>query len=388
MNRLMATIGLAAAVHSGCQKQAPVAARQPVAVRTVAAEPVPDSGEIRYSGIVAPDTQVDLAFRIPGYVEWIGTAGGRDLQEGDLVAAGTILARLRSTEYQTKVSYAESVAAGASASLKAVEAQAREADAGLTQAERDFERAKALFAEKALTRADFDAAEARKNAAVARRAAAAEEIAAQRARIDGAGSQQKEASITLNDTQLAAPFPGVILAKRATRGSLVSAGAPVFVLADTRTAKVAFGVPDLALRSFRPGGMLSVFAEAIPDHQFRGRISSIAPAADPANRVFAVEVSIPNPARLLKIGMVATVVTAAHDQPSKAPSVPLAAVVRSGNGFGVFVVEKDRARLRPVTIGEVRGNAAAVTSGLNAGDRVIATGGLQLNDGDEVRQIP
>lgn len=388
MRRVIVTISLAAALFTGCQQQEQAARRQPVAVRTVAAEISNETNEARYSGIVTPNTQADLAFRIPGYVEQIGMTGNRELQEGDYVAAGTMLARLRASEYQTKVGYASSVAAGAAASLDGLLAQLSEAEANLVQAASDFERAQALFSERALTKADFDAAQASKNAAAARKEAMTAQIAAQRARIEGAGTQHTEASLTLADTVLTAPFAGVLISKRIARGSLVTAGAPAFVIADTRTAKVSFGVPDMALSNFPPGRLLAVGAEAIPDRQFLGTVAIISPAADPTSRVFGVEVAIPNASQALKIGMVATVIAAGKKEPVQTPSVPLAAVVKSPSGYGVYTVENNRVRLQPVTLGAVRGNAVAITTGLNPGQRVIATGGLQLTDGEEVRLIP
>ena len=399
MNRNILAICLAAAVFSACQKQE-TAEPQPTAVRTVAAELATASNDIRYSGVVAPDTQVDLAFRVAGYVEQIGQARDgagrmRELQEGDSVVAGTMLARLRTTEYQTRLNYSQAVAADATASLAALQAQLSEAEASLAQATKDFERASTLFAEKAMTKADFDAVEARRNSTAARRESVAAQITAQRARIEGASAQQKDASISLGDTTLAAPFPGVVIAKRIALGSLAGAGTPAFTIADTRVAKVSFGVPDVALKGFKPGDMLAVHAEALPDRDFRGRVTTISASADPASRAFAVEVSIPNEAQLLKVGMVATVIVAGARDAKPLPAIPLAAVVKSSaaqGGYGVYAIEtrdgSDRVRLLPVSLGPVRGNAVVIAAGLSPGQRIVASGGLQLADGERVKQIP
>jgi multidrug efflux system membrane fusion protein len=393
MTRNILTISLIAATFTACDKQQ-TSERQPTAVRTVAAQVTSMSNDVRYSGIVAPDTQVDLAFRVTGYVEQLGMARDgagrmREIQEGDFIGAGTTLARLRPTEYQTRVTYAQAVAADAAASLSALKAQLSEVEASLLQAQRDHERASSLFSEKAMTKADFDAVQARRDAASAKREAVTAQIAAQQARIEGAGAQHREAAVSLSDTVLVTPFPAVVIDKRVARGSLVGAGAPAFVLADTRVAKVSFGVPDLALAGFNPGDTLTVVAEALPDREFRGRVSSIAAAADPTSRVFAVEVSIPNSDQALKVGMVATVIVSGARDSSPAPSIPLAAVVKSPSGYGVYTVDgTDRVRLQPVTLGSVKGNSVVITAGLNPGQRVVAAGGLQLSDGEAVKQIP
>jgi RND family efflux transporter MFP subunit len=343
---------------------------------------------------------VDLAFRVGGYVEQIGTgrdgAGRlRELEEGDVVEAGAVLARLRRTEYQSRESYSRAVAADANATLGALQAQLSEAAASLQQATRDYERATSLLAERAMTQADFDAVEARRDSAAARRENVLAQITAQKARIAGAESQHQDSALSLSDTAITAPFPGVVIAKKIARGSLVTAGAPAFVIADTRVAKVTFGVPDLSLGRFRMGDTLPVTAEAVPNREFYGRISSIGGAADPASRLFAVEISIPNAARTLRVGMVTTVVAPGVSDPSPRPSIPLSAVVKSQvapGGYGVYAVDgrdgDERVRLVPVSLGPVRGNEVVITAGLNPGQRVVAAGGLQLADGERVKQIP
>lgn len=395
MKRTLTAIGLAALL-TACHKQT-APEPQITAVRTVAAELAAPSNEVRYSATIAPDTQAELAFRVGGLIDHIATTRDvtghvRELQEGDFVGAGTVLARLRPTEYQTRVQYAQAVSADAAASLAALHAQLNEAEASLAQATSDFERARTLFAEKALTRADFDAAEARRNTSVARRDAMAAQITAQQARIEGAAAQQKDASVTLGDTTLRAPFPGVIVSKRVARGSLAGAGTPAFVIADTRIARVTFGVPDLALSGFKPGDALPVLLEALPDREFQGRVTEIAPAADQASRVFTVELAVPNTAQLLKVGMVASVVVNGSNRAEPMPSIPLAAVVRAPSGYGVYTIENrngaDHVALKPVSLGKVNGNAVLITSGLMAGQRVVATAGLQLADGERVKQIP
>jgi RND family efflux transporter MFP subunit len=297
-------------------------------------------------------------------------------------------------EYQKRAAYAQAVATDAAAVLNAQKAQLAEAEAAVLQAKRDFERASSLYGEKAMTRADYEAAETRYSSATARRDLGVAQIAAQQARIQGAGAQQAEADVALSDTTLAAPFSGVILAKRVAHGSYAAPGAAAFVLADTRVAKVSFGVPDVGLSAFRHGEALTVLAEAVPGRQFRGTVTTIAPAADTASRMFPVQVTIPNADQVLKIGMVATVLVHGA-RPTPAPMIPLAAVVKSpvdARGYGVYTIESrdgvERVRLQPVTLGAVRRNSVVIAAGLTAGQRIVATGGLQLADGEAVRVVP
>jgi multidrug efflux system membrane fusion protein len=133
---------------------------------------------------------------------------------------------------------------------------------------------------------------------------------------------------------------------------------------------------------------------------FAGRVTAVAPAADPQSRVFDVEVTIPNRDGRLRPGMIGTVVLgsaridrAASGQPRI--SVPLTAIVRAGEDekeYALLVVERqgdgEIARLRRVGLGDVIGNGVTVTSGLILGERVIVSGAQLLADGEAVRVIP
>jgi RND family efflux transporter MFP subunit len=337
---------------------------------------------------------VDLAFRVNGYVQSILQVNGRNVQEGDPVAAGAVLARVRATDYAAKVTQARSQVVDAGAALAGARAQLAEAEASMRKADQDFDRARSLFGSKSLTKPDFDAAQAQRDAAHARANAARSQIQSMEAKISGAEGQQTESETALGDTALKAPFAGLILARRVENGALVGAGIPVFTLADVRRVKVVMGVPDVSLRQFHLGARLPVTVEAVRDPLRHGRITSISPAADPKGRVFTIEVTMENPKGVLKPGMIASVSVPGSGGPPVA-SVPLSAVVESTQDpdrYAVFVVQrvngKTVARRQKVTLGEVKGNMIAVREGLTAGQRIVVSGGSLLTDGQEVIEIP
>src|SRR5437764_15394814 len=109
-----------------------------------------------------------------------------------------------------------------------------------------------------------------------------------------------ETQIPLVDTELRALFDAVVLERHAKLGTLATAGSPAFTLADLATLKARFNVPDFALAGFRPGQSLDLSIDAVPGASgsagsVRGRVLSLAPAADPKARSFEIEVIIPNP---------------------------------------------------------------------------------------------
>src|SRR2546425_148891 len=138
---------------------------------------------------------------------------------------------------------------------------------------------------------------------------------------------------------------GMVLARISVVGTLASAGTVAFVLADLTRVKAVFGVPDSLVPRVKPGAALSVTSDAFANVEFPGRITAVSPSADAQSRVFSVEVTIPNPGRRLKAGMVATVEVPAPtgpEIPAGQPTVSLGAIVKSartGGGYAGFVAE-------------------------------------------------
>jgi multidrug efflux system membrane fusion protein len=190
------------------------------------------------------------------------------------------------------------------------------------------------------------------------------------------------------------PASGIILQREVENGSLVGAGTVGFVIGDLSAVKARFGIPDAMIRSIQPGEEIDVVVEAVATGHFVGRVTAVAPVADPKSRVFDIEVTIPNADGRLRPGMIGTVAIGEQAAVDSRPlAVPLTAVVRSQTDgkFAVLTVERHGseaiAKRRPVELGEVMGNAIAVTSGLEAGQQVIVSGANLLVDGEAIRVL-
>jgi len=396
--RILATIlsigGLL--VLTGCTKeQAAGPDPIPVQVATVATQEVRPAW--RYSGEIRPDTEVQMAFKEPGYIAALHQVRGadgrmRNLQVGDEIPAGTVLARLRRNDYDATLNTAMGQEQSTQGGLQVSQAQLEQAKADQMKADQDFERAQALYAVKAMTRPDYDAAVAHHDAAVAGVQAAMRQIDARQGQLHEAQSQIVSARIAVGDTNLVAPMPGVIAAKQVERGDLVNAGTLAFTLDDTRVVKVDFGVPDNMLAHFRMGSPVPVELEAL-GRSLTGRVTEIAASANRESRVFNIEVTLPNTDHTLKVGMIATV---RMDQanPQTVPLVPLTALITAESGsndYSVFTIQeqdgKQFARLKSVRIGEPVGKSVVVNEGLLPGERIIVNRTNQLADGTLVRII-
>jgi RND family efflux transporter MFP subunit len=411
---------------TGCQSKK--VEKLAVPVKVAAVELNSSGSGSRYSATIIPRTEVDLSFKVAGYVDSLQQVRDidgrmRDVQEGDRISAGTVLARVRQSDYRVKVKEAESQASEAKSGIDASQAQYQEALSGITssksqlveaqaayvRAKLDYDRAQNLFATQSLTKANYDATKeqfekvaakvetARSQVSMieAKADAAKANIDAIQARSRGAQAVVQETRIPLQDTALRSPLNGIVLQKSIERGTLVSAGTKGFTVADTSSVKAVFGVADIVVPEMKLGRTLTIESETMPGKDFRGQITSVFPAADQQSRAFNVEVTIQNPEFLLRPNMIVSLKVETNQTTSAELVVSLNAVMKAknnANGYQVFVLEEQSerqiARLRDVKLGQSYGNTVAVTEGLKEGERVLTTGVTIVNDGDQVKVIP
>jgi len=374
MNRQKALVCAAAAFLTLCLascEEAKSTAPTPLPVRAANVESIRSGNAVKYSATIVPYSQVDLSFKSNGYVERILQVNGsdgrrRNVDQGDFVKRGTVLALVSQQDYLDKLNQAK--------------AQLFRAQADYDKAKQSFDRTSALYQSKSATKPDYDSAKA--------------QLDSNTAAVDSAKAQISEAQVAFDYCSLKAPFDGWIIKRTVDAGSLVGPATNGFTIADTSSVKVVFGVPDVAISRIKLGQRMVIFTDAIPE-QFTGRVTTISPAADPKSRVYSVEVAIQNPQNRLRSGMIATLALGAEEFSKPLTVVPLEAVVRNPrqtDGFAVMIAsgtgDSVTVQLRPVELGDAYGNKIAITSGLDVGERVITTGVTLLKDGDTVRLLP
>jgi RND family efflux transporter MFP subunit len=294
------------------------------------------------SGIVQPNTSVDVAFEVPGKVVIVGP------DEGQSARAGQTIAALDPTDYRLGV---------------------EQASAQADRAARDRDRNRPLLASGGIAPADMDHLETG-----ARQSAAAADLAKKR----------------LSDTRLTAPISGIIARRAIEVGATVAPGQPVFTIVDLDPVRVRVGVPEGDVGHVSEGAAATVRIPAL-DTSFAGRVSLIGVAADPATRSYTVEISVRNPQRRLRAGMVAEA-TITTGQVTPAMMVPAAAVLHDGGVDGktiVYVLDRDGVRVhaRRVTTGVARGDSLEITSGIMQGDRLVVAGQQRVRDGARVHVV-
>jgi len=342
----------------------------PVTIREVKATTIA-AGNV-YSGSISADTQVDVAFKVNGYVKTLlqvkaGSDQIRSVQAGDRVSAGVILATIKDDTYRQQL-------------LKTT-AEVADARAAETKAKADFGRYSELFKEHVISRAQFDTYKQRAESS--------------QALVAAAQASRQQAQVELNDCQLRAPISSVVLDRKVEVGTLVAINTVGFQLGDTAAVKVVFGVPASVVASIAQGAPIWMTTDAFPQQTFNGSITKIGSAADPTSRLFDLEATIPNQEGRLRVGMIATLRLGSSIGSGTAPVVPMRSIVRPPDdpkAYAVYVLEQNDkgaiARLRPITIGPMVGDDVSVASGIQEGAKVIVQGSDIVYDGERVSVVP
>jgi len=286
--------------------------------------------------------------------------GGRVLailvEAGDHVKRGQVLARLDTSVLAPQV-----------ASLRAALEQAR-ADAALAAA--DYQRAEKIA--ETVAALSKEEVEKRRTAAVT-----------SAAHVRTAEAQLAEAEARLKRTEIVAPDDGIVLTRSAEVGQAVMAGsAPLFRLARGGDVEMKALVAEQDLPQLKIGQDVSVSITGV-ESNFAGKVRLLAAIIDPASRLGEVRITLPRDP-MLRPGAFARG-TAVIGSDVK-PLVPQTALLSDNGGSYVFVVGADNKIARQsVKYGSAQPGGIVVLEGLQGDERVIATAGAFLKEGETVR---
>src|SRR5687767_14291528 len=222
---------------------APVEHRIDVAALEVGMNDLESSLQI--SGNLVPQTRVEIRAKLPG------TLSSVNVDIGDRVRTGQVVAVMDRREIDAQVD-------AATATVNVAHAGVEAAEAALANATLEQERARNLFERGALPKQRLDAADTGRRSAAAQRDLAQANLAQAQAALRRAGEVQRDATLT-------SPVEGVIVERHYDAGSLVGPGdEPVVVIADVRVMKLEAGVSELEAGRLRVGMPVRVTAQALP----------------------------------------------------------------------------------------------------------------------------
>lgn len=193
-----------------------------------------------------------------------------------------------------------------------------------------------------------------------------------------------EASASIADRVVRAPFAGQVSLRRISVGAVVSAGDEIATVSDVSAIKLDFTVPETMLANIRVGQTVIAKAAAFPDIQTEGKILAIDPVVNPQTRTATLRAMLANRGGRLKPGMLLSVTLESRARTSVA--VPELALVREGDTSFVYIVGADnKVKRLPVKTGGRDGNMIEVSEGLAPGEKIVTEGVVKLTDGAKVR---
>lgn len=356
---------------AGCAREVEAPPPEVRPVRTVTVAPRAADNSVMLTGTVQAQNEINLSFRIGGrLVE-------RTVDVGDNVRRGQLVARLDPQNEES--------------SLQSVRAQLAGANAQLVEARSNYERMRDLVAEDAVSRAQFEQAQAMLQSA--------------EAQIVSLQGQVALAQTRLSDTRLTSDVAGVVTARGPEPGEVVSAGRMVVQVARENARDAVFDVPaqikDAAPLDPRavvaPGKAgpaagagkydLSVALAMDPTVSAVGRVREVSPRADPVTGTFAVRVRLIDPPPAMRLG--STVTGRMKLASAPALQVPATALVRADGKTAVWVVDtaSGTVSLRSIELGNADADNVQVASGLKPGDVVVTAGVQALRPGQKVRLL-
>jgi cobalt-zinc-cadmium efflux system membrane fusion protein len=284
---------------------------------------------------------------------------------GDRVRAGQLLVTINSPELLD----ARQALVTSEAALVTAESDLRLATSSAARAER-------LYAAKAASLADLERERAAKTAAEASHARLAAEVQRARAAYAQLGGSP-EGKAASSEASVRSPIDGVVVARDAEPGQVVSAGTPLVTVSRMNTLALVIQAPEEAASSVQPGTPLRFTVRAFPRREFEARVTRVAPALDRRTRTLEVVATVANDSGQLRPEMFATVVLAGRSG-GQVLTIPATAVQALGGDTVVIVAAPRGSGLHvealPVRIGRRSAHLAEVVGGVREGTLVVTTG--------------
>jgi RND family efflux transporter MFP subunit len=341
------------ALLCACQRADEAPAPEIRPVRTVTIGKTDAGGTVAITGTVQAQNEINLAFRIDGrLIE-------RTVDVGDNVKPGQLVARLDPQNEESNV--------------QTVRAQVAGANARLLEARSNFDRMRDLVTDAAVSRAQYEQAEATLRSA--------------ESQVDALQGQLGLAQNRLGFTRLVSDVAGVVTARGPEPGEVVSPGRMVVQVAREGARDAVFDVPAQVKDSAPKHPDIRVTLVGDPSVSAVGKVREVAPRADPVTGTFAVRVRLIDPPAAMRLG--STVTGRMTLDAAPAIEIPTAALMRSNGRTAVWVVDPKTRTVsqREIAIGASLASTVQVVSGLSGGDVVVIAGVQALRPGQTVRLL-
>jgi RND family efflux transporter MFP subunit len=349
-------------------------------VRTAVAQPMSGGGAnasvLDATGYVTARRQATVSAQITGTLTEVL------IEEGDHVKAGQVLGRLEDTAQRAALAQAQAQLHSAQALLGQYQAQ-------LAQSERDVKRAEDLVERKLVSQQAVEQARTQVETGAA-------QVQGQRKQIELAAASVRAAQVQLGYCTVRAPFTGVVIAKAAQVGEIVSpfsAGGGftrtgIGTIVDMDSLEIEVDVNEAYINRVQPGQPVESVLNAYPDWKIPSHVIAIIPTADRSNATVKVRIGldlkddriVPDMGVRVSFLEEHKAVAQTQERP-RGVLVPAAAIRKEGDQDVVFVLKERRAQRRTVTLGGAIGDSRQVLAGVSPGEAVIVEAPAALKDG-------
>ena len=356
-----------------------LAGRAGLAVRTAVAQPIAGSAAnasvLDATGYVTARRQATVSAQITG------TLTDVLIEEGDHVKSGQVLGRLEDTAQRAALAQAQAQLHSAQALLGQYQAQ-------LAQSERDVKRAEDLVERKLVSQQAVEQARTQVETGAA-------QVQGQRKQIELAAASVRAAQVQLGYCTVRAPFTGVVIAKAAQVGEIVSplsAGGGftrtgIGTIVDMDSLEIEVDVNEAYINRVQPGQPVESVLNAYPDWKVPSHVIAIIPTADRSKATVKVRIGLDLkdgrivPDMGVRVSFLEEHKAAAQTQERpRGVLVPAAAIRKEGDQEVVFVLKERRAQRRTVTLGGAIGDTRQVLAGVSPGEAVIVEAPAGLKD--------
>lgn len=306
---------------------------------------------ISASGIVETVQNANLSTRMMGYVNNV------HVKVGDKVKKGQLLISINSADINAQKAQ--------------VIASITEATAAFKNAEKDYNRFKALFEDSSASQKEMDDMTANYEMS--------------KARLEAANQLKNQVNAQLSYSNITAPFSGVITGKFINNGDMATPGMPLISIETPTKFQVVAMVPESEIINIKTGTSVDVLIKST-NETVKGKVTEMSTSAKNTGGQFLVKVILDNTSATILSGMFAKVQFPVENKATSSKIlVPTSVIVTNGSLNGIYTVsEQNTAILRWLRLGKIYGENVEVLSGLKSDEQYIISAEGKLFNGVKV----
>lgn len=320
-----------------------------VSVTLATVESRPFRGSIPFTGTLLAVNRAELKAEVQGRITRVV------VQEGDRVAAGSVLCAQDEDELLLAV--------------QAAEAQLAQAQVQAEQAKRDNDRAQSLLEKRSVTKQSAQLAETQLNATMAMVRAAESNLGLAKSR--------------LRKSRITSPFAGEVAKRLVQPGEVLSPGQPVFEVVDNRKLEIQADLPAEVLARIEKG-MKASFRVTGFEKPFEATLTQVSGSVQQDGRTLRVRLEVPNTDGRLKSGLFAEGEILAQGETNR-PALPTSVLTAVGRDAEIFVVENNVAHRQRILLSGQEQDGWRPVDGIAVGSRVVNLGRDQVMDGSRIQ---